>query len=299
MRKIALTLIIFAIGAIFTMNGYAATPEEAAKQIAETELAFAKMASDTTMTLAFLEYLHDEAVVFRPETVNGKLWYASRPPNTAQLSWWPIYVLASKSGDMGLSTGPYEFRTENSDTVPVYHGHFVSIWKRQPDGKFKVMADLGNSHDKPEAKVTALTIGNSVTAAAPKKSGLAIPASNETLVQAESLYSAMSSTEGAVASFAKFFADDARVYRDGDFPFVGKAAAASVYQDAELMMSLKTNFVSTSEGDDFGYAYGIAKQWNKKSTIAPVTALSYLRVWRRGDDGHWKIALDIALPITN
>lgn len=299
MRQLILALMIFTIGEGLVMTSQAATPEEAARQIAETEMAFAKRASDTTMTAAFLEYLHDEAVVFRPEPVNGKLWYSNRPSSTAQLNWWPIYVFASKTGDMGLSTGPYEFRSENSDTVPVYHGHFVSIWKRQPDGQYKVMTDLGNSHDKPEAKVTALTIGNAVTGAVPKKSGLAIPASDETLAQAESLYSALTSTEGATTGFAKFFTDDARIYRDGAYPYVGKAAAASVYQDPDMLMTSKTNFVSVSEGDDFGYAYGIARQWSKKSTATPMTKLSYLRVWRRGDDGHWKIALDIALPITS
>lgn len=299
MREFVLALLIFTIGEGFVMTSRAATPEEAARQIAETELAFAKKAADTTMALAFLEYLHDEAVVFRPETVNGKLWYASRPPNTAQLSWWPIYVLASKTGDMGLSTGPYEFRTEDSDTVPIYHGHFVSIWKRQADGQFKVMADLGNSHDAPVARVTSLTIGNVAEAAAPKKSGLAIPASNEILAQAESLYSAMSSTEGATAGFEKFFSDDARVYRDGDYPFVGKTAAAGVFSDSSLLLSSKVNFASTSEEDDFGYTYGITKQWSKKSMIASAATLSYLRVWKRGADGHWKVALDIALPITN
>ncbi len=299
MKNFILALAIFVVGESFVMTTCAMTPEEAAKQIAETEIAFAKKASDTTMAIAFLEYLYDEAVVFRPEPVNGKLWYSSRPPSPAQLKWWPIYVVSSSTGDMGLSTGPYEFRTENSDTVPVYHGHFVSIWKRQADGKYKVMADLGNSHDKPEAKVTALTIGNASSATAPKKSGLAIPSSEETLVQAESSYSATSSTEGALAGFEKFFSDEVRIYRDGDFPFIGKASAVAMYRDSSLLISSQTTFSSVSQGDDFGYTYGIAKQWSRKTSSTTGVKLSYLRVWQRADNGHWKVALDIALPMSN
>ncbi len=299
MKYFVIALLISAVGESLVMTAKATTPEGAAKQIAETELAFAKKASDTTMVIAFLEYLHDEAVVFRPEPVNGKRWYASRLPSPAQLKWWPTYVIASSTGDMGLSTGPYEFRTENSDTVPVYHGHFVSIWKQQADGKFKVMADLGNSHDKPEAKETSLLIGNGKSTATPKKSGLAIPASEETLVQAESLYSAASSADGALAAFERFFSDDVRVYRDGDYPFVGKAVAAPVYRDSSLLISSQTDFSSVSAGDDFGYTYGIAKQWSKKTGPTAGATLSYLRVWRRGADGHWKVVLDIALPMSN
>ncbi len=299
MKSFILALMIFAVGESSVMTIHAMTPQEAAKQIAETEWAFAKKASDTTMTIAFLEYLHDEAVVFRPEPVNGKLWYSSRPPSSAQLKWWPIYVIASSTGDMGLSTGPYEFRTENSDTVPVYHGHFVSIWQRQADGKYKVMADLGNSHDKPEARITELTIGNANSTTVPKKSGLAIPASEETLVQAESLYSATSSTEGALVGFERYFGDEVRVYRDGDYPFIGKASAASMYRDSSLMISSQTSFSSVSQGDDFGYTYGVAKQWSRKTSPTTGVKLSYLRVWQRAADGHWKVALDIALPMSN
>lgn len=299
MKNFMLALMIIVVGESFLMTTCAMTPQEAAKQIAETELAFAKKASDTTMAIAFLEYLHDEAVVFRPEPLNGKLWYSSRPPSPAQLKWWPIYVVASSTGDMGLSTGPYEFRTENSDTVPVYHGHFVSIWKRQDDGKYKVMADLGNSHDKPEEKITALTIGNATATAGTKKSGLAIPSSEESLAQAESLYSAVSSTEGALAGFDKFFSDDVRVYRDGDYPFIGKASAASMYRDSTLLISSETSFSSVSHGDDFGYTYGITRQWSRKTSPTAGAKLSYLRVWQRGFDGHWKVALDIALPMSN
>lgn len=299
MKNFVFALMILVMGESLIMTTWAMTPQEAAMQIAETELAFAKKASDTTMAIAFLEYLHDEAVVFRPEPVNGKLWYSSRPPSSAQLKWWPIYVIASSTGDMGLSTGPYEFRTENSDTVPVYHGHFVSIWKRQADGKYKVMADLGNSHDKPEVRITEVTIGNASSTAASKKSGLAIPSSEETLVQAESLYTATSSTEGALAGFERYFGDEVRVYRDGDYPFIGKASAVSMYRDSSLLISSQTTFSSVSQGDDFGYTYGITRQWNRKNSPTTGVKLSYLRVWRRDFDGHWKVALDIALPMSN
>lgn len=294
MKNLFFALFILLSWECTSMTAQAAVPQEAGLKIANTEQAFAKMAQDSGMVLAFLKYLHDDAVVFRPEPLNGKRWYASRPATTAQLKWWPTYVEAASSGDIGLSTGPYEFRTENSDTVPVYHGHFVSIWRRQANGEFRVMADVGNSYDKPDSIKASLTIGNSDKTQPERKEGTT---SELSLAEAESTFSAVTSEEGATAGFLKFFHDNVRVYRDGSLPFVGKKSAAPVFSDSTTLMSSAAAFTDTSQAGDFGYTYGMSRQWVKGKSSGSGIKSSFLRVWRRVDDGSWKVILDIALPI--
>lgn len=294
MRSFIFALLVFVTLEGPVMAADTMTPEKAAKRITETELAFAKMASDTTMALAFLEYLHDDAVVFRPEPINGKKWYVSRLGSTAELKWWPTYVVASTAGDLGLSTGPYEFQIDKSDTVPVYHGHFVSIWKQLAGGEYRVMADLGISHERPEVSQTALEIGK------PRKfdGGKAAKAKLDfSLAQAESSFSALTNLEGTLAGYASYLADDARVYRDGAAPIVEAKAALSGYADAGEQMVSKTTFSDVSAGNDFGYTYGISHNRQKVEAGANEKSFSYLRVWRRDEAGDWRILLDIALPI--
>ena len=60
------------------------------------------------------------------------------------LTWKPIG--ADVSGDLGYTYGTYEFRSKGKDGRPIVeYGKYTSIWKKQPDGKWKVVLDMGNA----------------------------------------------------------------------------------------------------------------------------------------------------------
>lgn len=63
-----------------------------------------------------------------------------------QLTWTPVDVGISLSGDLGYTSGTYEFRSKDKDGKPtITHGKYTSIWKNQPDGSWKVVLDMGNA----------------------------------------------------------------------------------------------------------------------------------------------------------
>ena len=63
-----------------------------------------------------------------------------------QLTWTPVDAGISISGDLGWTSGTYEFRSKDKDgKVKVEHGKYTSIWKKQPDGNWKVVLDMGNA----------------------------------------------------------------------------------------------------------------------------------------------------------
>jgi ketosteroid isomerase-like protein len=63
-----------------------------------------------------------------------------------RLTWTPVHIDVSKSGDLAYSYGTFEFRSLGKDGKPsVEHGKYTTIWKRQPDGTWKVVLDMGNS----------------------------------------------------------------------------------------------------------------------------------------------------------
>lgn len=71
-----------------------------------------------------------------------------------RLTWSPVHVDVSASGDLAYSFGNYEFRSIGKDGKPsVEHGKYTTIWKKQKDGKWKVVLDMGNA--SPEAKGAA------------------------------------------------------------------------------------------------------------------------------------------------
>ena len=65
------------------------------------------------------------------------------------LIWKPVG--ADVSGDLGYTYGTYEFRSKDKEgKLHTEYGKYTSIWKRQKDGSWKVVLDMGNA--SPAAK---------------------------------------------------------------------------------------------------------------------------------------------------
>ena len=62
------------------------------------------------------------------------------------LTWRPVGADISASGDLGYTYGTFEFRSKDKNGKPtVEHGKYTSIWKKQNDGSWKVVLDMGNA----------------------------------------------------------------------------------------------------------------------------------------------------------
>lgn len=69
-----------------------------------------------------------------------------------RLTWTAVGADISASGELGYTYGNYEFHSVGKDGKPrVSHGKYTTIWKRQPDGTWKVVLDMGNTTPAPAA----------------------------------------------------------------------------------------------------------------------------------------------------
>ena len=113
----------------------------------------AKFAHDTAQGggPAFAQWFADDAV----ELSNGKapvvghaaiVAGATWTPQQYQLSWTPEGGRMSPSGDMGFTWGHYEGRAKQRDGTPIVtSGRYMTVWKKQPDGSWKVALDASNN----------------------------------------------------------------------------------------------------------------------------------------------------------
>ena len=63
-----------------------------------------------------------------------------------KLLWHATESAAAKSGDLGYSRGTYELSyTDPSGKQISDHGKYITVWKKQPDGSWKVLRDIFNS----------------------------------------------------------------------------------------------------------------------------------------------------------
>ena len=69
----------------------------------------------------------------------------------AKLAWWPVSARISSSGDLGYTIGRYEARTMNPDGSVTVRGtgRYITIWRKQGDGSWKVELDTGHPDPKP------------------------------------------------------------------------------------------------------------------------------------------------------
>jgi uncharacterized protein (TIGR02246 family) len=66
------------------------------------------------------------------------------------LSFATIGVEVARSGDLAYEYGTYDFATQNKQgKVADEKGKYLTVWKKQPDGAWKVVADIDNPDAAP------------------------------------------------------------------------------------------------------------------------------------------------------
>jgi hypothetical protein len=78
--------------------------------LVQMERDFARAAATKGTRDAFLEFIADDGILFQPGPINGKKFWTERQPRKGLLSWEPIFADVSRAGDLGYTTGPWEFR---------------------------------------------------------------------------------------------------------------------------------------------------------------------------------------------
>jgi ketosteroid isomerase-like protein len=69
---------------------------------------------------------------------------ANWSPKDYQLTWTPTDAMMGPSGDMGYTWGHYEGRSKDANGNPVStSGRYITMWRREPDGSWKVVLDAG------------------------------------------------------------------------------------------------------------------------------------------------------------
>jgi ketosteroid isomerase-like protein len=70
--------------------------------------------------------------------------FATWSPKDYQLTWTPTDAVLGPSGDMGYTWSHFEGHSKDANGNPVVtSGRFITIWRKLPDGSWKVALDAG------------------------------------------------------------------------------------------------------------------------------------------------------------
>lgn len=271
MRLVLATLAMF----LAPLSVRAQTDPQALQRMVATERAFAAATAEVGVRDGFLSFFADDAVqIVRGDKVTlapAKVGLAAQPPQQLpianQLIWEPFTGHVSSDGTLGWLTGGF-VRFNQAQKTTVGQGAYFSVWKRQPNGTWRVWLDEG-------IRLPQIWLNASPFRVAPEPDAGPEGAPNEIIADAERAVAA-----DPQAWRARLGAD-VRLHRDGVMPLVGRDAvvAWAANRPRSTCSALRTELAGSG---DLAVVVGVCE-------TTPAARGSFVRVWKRDVTGRWRV----------
>jgi len=157
--SLPILVVIFLVATILlpvSRPAVSASPQATADTLKQLEAEFMQAAAEKE-SVGYMSYYADDAVevpnghavISGKENIAATMGFLDDKNN--HLTWTPVGADISAAGDLGYTYGTYEFRSKDKDGKPtVEYGNYTSIWKKQKDGSWKVVLDMGNASLPPK-----------------------------------------------------------------------------------------------------------------------------------------------------
>jgi ketosteroid isomerase-like protein len=112
----------------------------------DADIAFSDYSVKHGFQKAFIEFADDSVVLLKPNRmpIVGKQSliksYESKSDSGIVLTWIPAKAIIAESGELGYTYGFWTY-VAKSDTS---RGTYLTVWKKDPNGQWKFIADTGN-----------------------------------------------------------------------------------------------------------------------------------------------------------
>ena len=124
------------------------------KEIIEMEKAFSNYSEQHGFAKALAEYSADNAIklntrqfaTFGKEELQKEAAMDSTGSTQGTLTWKPLKIQVSESGDMAAAFGDwyYKFKSPKTMRDTTIYGNYITVWEKQKNGTWKFIIDGGN-----------------------------------------------------------------------------------------------------------------------------------------------------------
>ncbi|WP_443944543.1 nuclear transport factor 2 family protein [Pedobacter sp. AW1-32] len=274
------------IASLLAIGAFAQKNDGTTKSLVNAEKDFAKTIAKNGDKDAYTEYSSASTLVFRPNPVNAKTFYATQAKGDSEVSWTPNFAKVSRSGDLGFTTGPYEFGGKEKK-----YGQYLTIWKSE-NGKWKLALDLGTESNKPLSKITPEFVEPKDHYTPKFTNEKDIKASKDVISTTEKILNTTLKTHG-IAAFGGFLTEDARLLFPGNELIQGKGKILAFYNGMISKISLKTTGVDKALGSDLAYTYGVATI-DYKADLRE--SFNYVFIYEKAADASWNLIVQAFVP---
>lgn len=126
-------------------------------ELIKADTDFSNMSKEKGRNAAFIFYVAEDGVMLRPNgyPIKGKDAIAENmkknSDTTFTLTWKPLFADIAKSGELGYTYGTWDLVIKSEKGGPVHQeGTYASIWKKDKNGQWKFVLDVGNEGLKPK-----------------------------------------------------------------------------------------------------------------------------------------------------
>lgn len=262
--------------------------------LVQAEGTFAKLSADSGMGKAFITWLAGDAVVFRPDPVIGTERYRESPNIPGMLLWQPHWADVSLDGNLGYTSGPWEYRSQGFADTSHNCGHYVSVWKKDPGGNWKVVVDVGISNSCP----AFLLQDTMLQVQLPPFDSKNNPATDNHadlifLLMQDQNFTTLVKDSGTATAYRKFASPEIMVFRDNHLPLISLSGALDSLIDTTATYAWDPTAADMARSGDLGYSYGIGLKKNPGQEAGSLQKFSYLHIWRNSGTQGWQLVLDI------
>ena len=267
------TALLFSI--IFLLLTVAAYPQKGINGLLQAEKGFARFTASHNIREGFLSYMDSTGIIFKQgQVLVAREFYQTQKASPAKLNWQPAFAVISASGDMGATTGPYQFRPSPKTDTTVLYGNFSSVWQMNKKGQWKNLADLGTVYPDKQGvlkqikKILPDTVKKITTHYA------------EVLAHDRILNIAVQNKNREL--LFSYISNDSWLNIDGQAEMAGKAAVIGQLLKIPDHLQLNQQNGGISSAKDFVYIYGTVILAGKKE--------NYLRIWIYRNQ-QWQVIL--------
>lgn len=108
---------------------------------------FSALSAEKGLKEAYLENIDSNGVLLRPNALpiagaDAVDYIIGLKDTGYSMLWKPSNAVVAASGELGYTYGVYEIKSSVTDTT--LYGTYISIWKKQDDGKWKFVMQTNN-----------------------------------------------------------------------------------------------------------------------------------------------------------
>jgi ketosteroid isomerase-like protein len=264
----------------------------ALEEMIGTERAFAARAKEVGVRDSFLEYFADDAVLLsaeKPEAYRPRLErMPSAGPAAVALDWEPRYGDVAASGELGYLTGPATRTVHDAAGDHVSYLCYFSVWKRQPDGRFRVFIDQGISLPAPASFPAGFTRPPRPTSQPHDSSAM------DGVQMAEHDLARAAVRQPLARAYASAMDPSGVIYRDGIQPMWRAEALRWLEQAGFRSFELASPTVHAARSGDLAVSYGAYRSVRNGNETE---SGHFVHVWTRSAEGRWRLAVDVLAPV--